>query len=308
MKPVTLFKSTSGLNNVVKSSRIKYDPASATCELASAVNVDIDVSGGISRRKGLTATSRTESCHSIFCDMGECFFVSGTSLYQLNADYSRTGIRSGLTSGAKMHYERIANTIYYTNGYEIGYIQNGVSHVWQAQPYVGPVTTRVFNSPPIGHLLCYHSSRMYIATQYGLIHSEPFAYSWYDLHANIIPLRSKPRMIKAVVDGMYVGIDEGVIFLKGKDPKEFEYIWVSNSPVVTGTDVKVSSDRFGKSDKISFTTGTTINAVMWTAQDGIYLGKAGGEVTNLTNNKLTYPASNSGCAVYNDNKYITLMN
>lgn len=307
MKPITLFKGTVGLNNVVDPTRLKFDPESAMCELASAYNVDIDVSGRVSRRKGLTATTQTTACHSMWSSGNLCYYVAGTSLYRLNPDYSRTGLRSGLTAGAKMSFVRVASTTYYTNGFENGRIKGDVSYTWVALPYVGPVTTKLFSSPPVGHLLEFHSSRVYIATDFGLVYSEPFAYSWFDLHGNIVSLRSKPRMLRAVKEGLFVGLDDGVIFLQGKNPKEFEYNVVSDSPVVTGTDVNVSGDRFGKNDKISLTVNTSINAVMWTAQDGIYLGQATGEVKNLTKDKITYSSSQKGCAVFKDNKYITLM-
>lgn len=306
MKPLVLFKGTTGLNNVVTPVSSQFDPESGIVELSVASNIDINNFGKISRRNGLTATARTEASHSLFCSDRDCLFIAGNSLYRLNLDYTRTGIRSGLTTGVRMSYCQIDGKIYYSNGFENGYVKDNTSYAWQASAYVGPATTKVMFDPPVGHLLEYLSSRIYIATEDGIEYSEPFAYSWFARASNFLPI-GRPRMLRAVDDGLYVGLESGVVFLKGKSPKEFEYSVVSNSPVVAGTDVKVSSDRFGKNDKISLTTSATINAVMWTAHDGIYLGSVGGEVKNLTKNRLTYRQSQEGCAVFEGNKYITLM-
>jgi len=299
-KTITLFKGTTGLNNVVDPVRIMFDPESGMCELAEAYNVDIDISGRVSRREGLTATARTESAHSIFCDGGDCLYVSGTSLYKLNKDYSRTGLRSGLTTGAKMSYCQIADRIYYTNGFENGYVLADASYAWQASDYVGPVTTKVVSSPPVGHLLEYLSSRIYIALNDCIIYSEPFAYNWFAMASNFISLPCRPRMMRAVDDGLYVGLDDSVVFLGGKSPQEFIYTIVSYSPVVTGTDVKINGEKFGKGEM-------TGKLAMWTALDGIYLGASGGKVINLTKEKLVYSESQIGCSVFKDNKFITLL-
>jgi len=299
MKPVTLLKGTVGLNNIFDPLRIKDNYKSDMCELAEAYNVDIDSSGRVSRRKGWTITSITEDCHSIFCDGGDCLFVSGGSLYRLNKDYSRTGIRSGLSSGRRMSYCQVASDIYYTNGCENGYVRGDISYVWYAKPYVGPATTKIFNDPPLSTLIEAHSSRIYAAVRNGIEYSEPFSYGWFSSANNFIALRSTPSMLRSVVDGIYVGLDDSVIFLSGRNPTEFEYNVVSNYPILVGTDVKIDGKYLNKN--------VTGKCIMWTSKDGIYVGLPGGQIDNLTKDKLIYPSKNVGCAVCKDNKYITLM-
>lgn len=307
MKPITLFRGTTGLNNVVDPLRVKFDPESGICDLAEAYNVDIDISGRISRRKGLTATEQTDASHSLFCDGGDCFFIKGNSLFRLNRDYTRTGIRTELTVGARMSFCQITNRTYYANGSEKGYVENGVSYAWVAEPYTGPISTKVISSPPLGHLLAAHSSRIYVAMKDGIEYSEPFAYSWFARASNFIPFKSRPRMLRAVDDGLFVGLDNGVVFLRGRSPSEFEYAVVSTSPVVEGTDCKSQGDRFDYGGKFVPEKSNTFAAVMWTAQDGIYAGMHNGEVKNLTKERLVYEGSQIGCAVFKDNKYITLL-
>jgi len=299
-KPIAVFKETSGLNNLVDPARIKHDLSTGATELAEAYNIDIDNSGNISRRKGLTATAVTENAHSMFCEGGDCLFVSGTTLYKLNPDYSKTVIRSDMVSGAKCNYCQIANRIYYMNGFQKGYTTNGIDYSWEAASYVGPTTYKQFSDPPLGSKLVLHSSRIYVVVDNILWYSEPLAYGWFDLASNFIPFRSNIRMIRAVKDGIFVGTETEVVFLGGTDPREFYYLVVSTSVVVDGTDVKVLGTDVGNGEQADV-------MALWTAQDGIYLGGISGKVINLTVNKLTYPASQLGCAVVNGSKYITLL-
>lgn len=299
MKPVTLFKKSLGLNNIDSPNRLSFDPSSGETELVSAYNVDIGDTGTISRRRGQTATARTENIHSLFCDGGDAFFVLSNALYRLNKYYSAYGVRNTMTVGAKVSYCQIVDRTYYCNGFEKGYIIDGEGYNWVADTYVGPATHRIFSDPPVGNLLTYLSGRIYVAKGTVGWYSEPYAYEWFDLAKNFIPFGQKIKMWRAVVGGIYVGFGDMVVFLAGTDPKEFIFKVVSDSPVVEGTDVYASGNKVGKGEQ-------TERVVMWTAKDGIYLGQSDGKVSNITNGKLTIPESSYGCAVYSDGEYITL--
>ena len=299
-KLITIYKRTEGLNNVAAPIRLPFNADTGIVDLTEAYNVDIDRSGRLSRVKGITATGRTEDSNSIFCEGGECLYISGTALYRLNADYSRTGIRSSLTANKKMYYAQVGNRIYYSNGAERGYVVDGVSYTWAASTYYGPATFKIFSDPPYGTILCLHGSRIYMVVDDVLWYSEPFAYGWFDMARNFIPFSSKIRMVRSVKDGMYVGDDTGVTYLGGMSPKEFTFSRVSDSVPIEGTDVSISGLEI-RDDAVY------AKVVIWTAQDGICLGLPGGEVKNLTKNKVTYPSSQLGSAAVLTDKYLTLL-
>jgi hypothetical protein len=268
-KPVTLFKKTTGLNNTENPNRLSFDPSTGETELVSAYNVDVGDTGDVSRRRGLTATARTENIHN------------------------------DLSLGMKMSYCQVIEKTYYTNGFQQGCIVDGTSYSWAAGTYVGPTTHRVFSDPPVGNLLTYLSSRIYIAQGMVGWYSEPFAYGQFDLAKNFIPFGQKIRMWKAVAGGIYVGLNDVVIFLAGTDPKDFNFKVVLDSPVVEGTDVYASGDEIGSGEQ-------TEKVVLWTASGGIYVGQADGKVRNVTSGKIVIPESSYGCAVYSDGEYIVL--
>jgi hypothetical protein len=301
-KPVTLMKGTLGLNNAVESSRLHYDQETGLCELGKAYNTDIEVTGRISRRKGFTATVRTESVYNLWSNGTDCLFMVGSSLYRLNADYSRTGLRSGMTANQKISFCSIGDKIYYSNGFENGYVKGDASYAWTGEKYVGPSNFKVFSDPPAGSIVAYYNASIYVVVGNTVYWSEPFGYSWFDLSRCFVQFESRVRMFRAVKDGIYAGIDKEVFFLSGKIPSEFERSIVSASAVVEGTDIDVVGSSLGAKYNSK-------NAVVWTAQDGIYGGFDGGVVVNLTKNRLVLPASQIGCAVFDKttNRVVTLI-
>jgi hypothetical protein len=305
-KTIPFLRSSRGLNVVTDPVRIMFDPEKGIVDLATAYNVDIDSSGRISRRSGQTLKGNWNSRDS-FCEGGECLFVSGSSLYRLNADYTRTGVRSGLTSEERMWYVQVGNKIYYANGIERGYVVGGISYIWQKGIYYGPVTSRVFSNPP-EHItmLEVYKGRLYAVVDDVIWYSEPLNYGAFDLAANFIPAGSNVRFIKASYgatdkesDGLYVGTDKGVIFLEGDEPDKFSLEQVSDSPPVIGTAVRAESALTGD--------GKSGKEVIWTAQNGIWIGNANGSAICVTKDKLVFPSALNGAAVYHKGKYIVLL-
>lgn len=119
-----------GINNVLPSERIRSLPSreNATVELASAVNVDIDASGQVTRRAGIT-TLVPGAAHSVWSEGGDCFYVSGTQLRRLAVD-NTTAVVATLTSTAPVAYLSLNGRIYWTNGTDTGIIVNQVNRSW----------------------------------------------------------------------------------------------------------------------------------------------------------------------------------
>ena len=97
--------------------------------------------------------------------------------------------------------------------------QTGLSYEWTGDAYVGPPTTKTFDDPPIGHLLEHFNGRIYVANGCTIWYSEPFAYAWFNMAENFIPLASRVRMIRAVRGGLFVSTEEKTIFLPEAAPR-----------------------------------------------------------------------------------------
>lgn len=298
-KPLSLFKGTTGINNKVDPARLRYDPEAGMKDLASGVNVDIDSTGRISRRKGFTS-KLAKSAHSIFgCD-GYALFVSGDALCVLNPDYTWSAIRN-VAVGARMSYVQVGNDTYYGNGYEVGIVRNKVSYAWNASnDYVGPTTTKVFSDPPLGHLLEIYNGRMLIAKDEVLWYSEPFAYGWFNLASNYIQFADRLVMVKAVKGAVFVGTEKSTFLHKGSDIKGTEQEVIAAYPPIEGTAVTVNASRVGDGSLEG-------SGAVWASSKGICFGGPDGYFKNFTNRKLNYPAARYGAGLYMDGKYICLL-
>jgi hypothetical protein len=294
-----LFK-TSGLNNTQPPTRLEYDPATGVVELAEAYNVEIDDTGRPCRRRGYTSTVRTESSHSMFTGRTGTFYVAGMVLYRLNGDLTRTSVRTGLTTAAKMNYVEVLNTIYYMNGYEKGRLVNGVYSAWDIGTYQGPVTVRQFSAPPIGTLLEVYNGTMFVAVKNVLWFSERFGFNLFDTARSYVWFEDDITMVKAVADGLYVSTGRKVVFLKGQTPNEFQQINISGYGAIAGTGIKINAEDLLKGQIVGV-------AVMWTAYNGIHLGLQGGECKNLTEGRIEIPNVTEGCAALHNGKYFVVM-
>lgn len=129
MKPVTV-SSFAGVRNTLEPERLHVLPTrdNPTTDLAAAVNVDIDNSGQIARRAGLTMKN-AGAAHSLWARGDTALFVRGTSLNRLNANFSATPIAT-VTANLPVAYVAVNERIYWANGEETGVVERGLSRSW----------------------------------------------------------------------------------------------------------------------------------------------------------------------------------
>lgn len=296
---IPIFTGSIGLNTSLDPVRLPFNPDTGVQDLAVAYNVDHDVTGRIGRRKGYAATTRTEDIHSLFCDGGECLFVTGTSLCRLNADYSYTSVAT-VTTGARVSCVQIHNRVYWANGFERGYVQDGVNHTWEAGTYYGPATTRQYSDPPTGTHLAYHGARVYSVQGNIAWHSEPFNLNAFDLVRNYLPYQTKIRMFRPISTGIWVSTERAIYFLAGLNPAEMQKDKKAEYPAIEWTDCEIDLEDYGTGE----IPGT---GAIWTSTKGICIGLPSGQMLNLTHKKVDYPDAISGAGLVIGKRYIGLL-
>jgi hypothetical protein len=299
MEPITIFRASTGLNTRIDPARITFDPQTGIADLAVAVNVNIDATGRVGRRKGFAATAQTGSCHSLWSDGGDnCFFASGTSLYALSTSYEATRIAT-VTAGAPVSYFALDGRTYWMNGYERGYIEQRVNNAWERTvSYVGPANTRSLSDPPLGHLIAYGFGRVFVAQGSTVWYSEPFDLNAFDLSKNFLPFEGRISMMRLLAGGMWVSTNEAIFFLPGGDPLGTGPVKMADYAAINGTDAEVDLSKIG---------GGEMNGigVIWTATNGICIGTPDGLLMNLTQRKFSYPKSVTGAGICFDDRYVT---
>ena len=283
-----------GLCNTKDSVRLAFDPKTGESQLPQAVNVDIDPTGRISRCRGFTE-KRTEASMSGWSDGENCLFIAGTSLYRLHPDYSRTFIRSGLTAGARMSYAAVGDRIYYTNGYENGYVIGVVSHSWVAGTSGAPTSNVTFSDAPAGHLTAWAFGRMLIAIDNLIVASEPSFYGRFNL-AKYRMEKARITMLWPVLGGLFVGTEEAVLFYRGEKWGEVRREVKATTGVLEGSAAKCQPELLDLE--------TDDPLVVFSTSKGICLGGAGGMFRNLTENDLVLPKARRASGAIVKDRYV----
>ncbi|MBF0568364.1 MAG: hypothetical protein HQK95_05795 [Nitrospirae bacterium] len=136
-----VYREFKGLANVLPPERIGFS------YLSSALNVDIDDSGLIRRRPGYKKVYEG-AVHSLWSDGRVCLFCQGGQLMELLAPETTGGpyagrcLRQGLTSGQRMAYLSLNDTVYYSDGIVTGAIdtrvQDHTTRTWGMTPPPAP--------------------------------------------------------------------------------------------------------------------------------------------------------------------------
>lgn len=303
-----LFRAATGLNTRIDPARLRYDPKTGVQELAVAYNVDIDDTGRISRRKGYTEIFSSPA-HSLFAMNDLCLFVSGSALMRLNTDYTTT-VLTTVTANARMSYAPANQQIYYVNGFEKGIYEDGSISTWELpSTFVGPNTTRSFVGPPIGSIVQYYRGRIYVVRANFIFYSEPYDYARFDLTRNYLPIEHDIILFRAVADGFWVGTRNGMEFIAGAEPKEFQRISVTDL-----VPIRYSEVSFHGRLVMTATGNPMIDpsapdpALIWMTKEGICYGGTSGNFYNLTREKLKeIPAGITGAGTIINGRYIGLI-
>lgn len=298
-KSVPIFRGTTGLNNAQDPTRLKLDLETGLCELATAINVEIDETFRPSRRKGFSLTTGG-AFSGLFSAGPYGLCVKDGSLCVLDPDGSTTALQS-INQDARIRYARVRNRVYWLNGEAKGYVQDRAAYAWEGEDYVGPTTQKTFSDPPIGHLLAVWNGRMFIGSDDVIWYSQPFAYAWFDLARNFAMMPSRVRMIAPVRNGLYVSTEEETFFLYGNDAKELGMQKVADIAAVEGTEIAIPGYQVA---------GGQISkeiAQVWTSKEGICIGWPDGMFDILTKDRLVLPDIRFGAAFLRGNHYIVTL-
>jgi hypothetical protein len=291
VKPITLFEGSMGLNTVLDPERLSTGTRDLPnhVEFAEAVNVSIDDRGLVSLRNG-NELKRSGSYHSLFCDGGDCFVVedrtNDAAIHRVNADYTLTGVRSGLTKGARMSFGQSVDDTFYSNGFQLGYIRSAVSNAWAVGAYNGPDVDMQFESTiPIGnHISFPRGGSCMIAEGSSLwLNHAPYQYGLFNKRSGYIGFRSPITMLCPVETGFFASDSSQTWFFQRTGWNLYKQNLVEDAPAIEWSlahdkiqlkDIGFESDGFGR---------------IWASALGICLGMDDGSFVNLTKSRVKYP-------------------
>jgi len=119
-------------------------------DLVTALNIDITDALDIARRKGFSAPVTANVDRDLWASGPICLGVGSNALKQVNPDYSVTTLRTGLTPARPLAYAVVGDRVFWSNGVELGCVQNGANRTWGITPPGMPVLTAASGALGIG--------------------------------------------------------------------------------------------------------------------------------------------------------------
>lgn len=304
--PQTLVLGTfAGVKNTVSEERLTQT------DLVAAVNVDIDDAGQLRRRRGQRQVS-TAVCHSLKTLGDTTLLVKDGVLGRLYPNYSFVEIVP--VGPDPVTYVRVGDDIYWSNRTSSGIIaRDGVNRPWGdrsnsvwVSPVVRPTETlgqisgKYLGAPPQATIIELYKGRIYLGHERLIWTTELYLYSLVDKTKNFIQLTDDLTMLAAVSDGLYVGTTAELLFLQGTFSQGMKLTSVVKHPVVHGSLVEVPYSKAmpqARSGPVPEGHGP-----MFMTDGGICIGMDGGQVYNLTQDRVVFPGAVRAAALYREDQ------
>lgn len=146
--------------------------------------------------------------------------------------------------------------------------------------------------PKAGKIVRYYNGRVYVARHDTVFFTEALRYGLTRPAQGLYMFPSDVTLLEPVVDGVYVGTKEGVVFLAGTDPYDVQQINVSQHAPVPRASTMVPGE---------FLEVAQSEVPLWWGVDGAMVaGLPGGTLRQLTKDRLAVPRFNSGAMVYRE--------
>lgn len=289
----------SGIKNTVAPERL------APTELEKAVNVDIDDSGQVRRRRGYTEVA-TGSFHSLYEFNGRTYGVKNNSLGVIRPDYSFTGIVG--VSAEPISYTSVQETLYYSSRTHAGKITGETHSTWGQtdgqgewwSPVVSPTSTlgavagKLLGDPPKAEHIAAYKGRIYLATGRTIWATEVYQYDAVDRTRGFMQLEHEITLLMAMSDGLYAGTTGGLYFLGGVYGS-MQLVHVHSSPVV-GPGIVVPAQLVHlQAGQAPLPTG---EAIVFICDGGLHAGFDGGTCFNLTEGRVELPKAQSAALLF----------
>lgn len=141
---VVEFPGFKGLRNTVAPDELEVG------DLTAAPNIDVDDAGSVARRKGNSAPVISGARHSLFASGRQCVIISGSTLNLVKSDYTEVALRTDMAANRPASYAPLANRIYFTNGAQMGVVENSTHRTFGLAVPTLPIATAFPGALPAG--------------------------------------------------------------------------------------------------------------------------------------------------------------
>jgi len=182
---------------------------------------------------------------------------------------------------------RDGETLYHYGEYSNGTTTASIND--EVPDLAWPLETQFKAPPPPGQAVAEYNGHALVADGSTLYYSEPFAYELFDLRKNF-RFRHPIKLIIPMESGVYLGTSNNIFWLPGQSPSEWKLDEGFSYGAIPGTAHIVSRDMIFKGE------GSGPVAVFHSTQ-GICVAADGGQITNITQEKFTFPEQTMGAGI-----------
>ncbi len=294
-----------GLRNNVAPERLKTE------DLQAAVNVDLDDAGQLRRRRGY-ARKIVGAFHSVTTLPRGTLAVKDGSIGWVLPGYTFVVVQSGI-GPEPVAALQIGDEVYFSSLTNAGIIHaDDAVEAWAVpasatrwlSPAISPTDTagaiagKLISPPPTASDMTAYNGRIYLAVDKILWATELYLYRFVDRTKGFIPFETAITMVAAVDDGIYVGTEQGIFFLKGAFSSGMKLEKLSGAAAVRGFAVSVPGNKVIPQRYQGTVPEST--AVVFMTSEGICAGFNGGQLFNLTHEKMEFPAMSSAAVLYRE--------
>lgn len=292
-----------GLRNTVARERLSAE------DLERAVNVDIDDSGQVRRRRGYDLKI-TGNFHSVRGPLaGKVYGVKDgyLGLIRPGPTFSTLNV---LVGTAPVCFTEVDEDVYFSSSGASGVVAadetvgewghtdgqgTWLSPVYTPTETLGEVGGTLLGDPPKATQIEAYKGRIYLAVGKLLWATEMFRYHYVDRTRNFIQFEHDITLVMAVSDGLYVGTTGGLYFLQGVFGT-FKLQQMTVDAVLEGSGVFVPTDLVHPQAR-NQVVPTGVAAVMMT-NTGVVAGFDNGVCYNLTHDRVVLPPGVGAAALF----------
>lgn len=292
-----------GLNNVRSPERL------AMGELSIAQNIVLDDARQARSRQGYVRGD-TASYHSFRNIAGRAFIVKDGVLGVL-AGTGPTFTPIATVGTDPLSYTSVGDEVYASSVSWSGKIDaDNIVSTWglasSTARWVSPVMTptdtlgqiagRRLSAPPLSGLIEEHNGRIYLAVGNMLWVTELYLYSQVDRDKNFIQFEHPITMLYSGDGGLYVGTTREIYFLPGTFSQGMKISTAMDAGAIPGSLVEIPAPMIHPGAGNQLIPEGYVPVFTTTA--GICVGLAGGEVHNLTQGRVEFPAMTQAAALH----------
>lgn len=291
-----------GMKNTVSRERL------GSSDLERAINVDIDDAGQVRRRRGYVR-KQPGSWHSVRTFTLKVLGVCNGILGVIRDDY--TFLSLGLFVGpSRLAYTEVNGEIYFSNAAASGVVgiendlkpwgtTNGqglwLSPVIDETPTLGPVAGDLIGDPIRASCIEAYRGRIYLADGKTLWATELYRYHLVNRTRGFMQFEADITLVMAVDDGMYVGTEAGLYFLKGVFGA-FVMSTINADMVLPGSGQMVPTELVHPQARNGPVPAGS--AAVFMTSGGVVAGFDGGSCYNLTLDAMVFPGGLSAASLF----------